>query len=443
LPPQWVAVGWLALGFALGLAADWKAIVSFALQADVLGAIAIVALFVSDFNDHQPDFHQLAEALAIALLYAGMRRKTALENSPPYVAPAYSWAASILMLVWVWDAAPDDWVLVAWAAMSLALYETGLLLKLRFLRWQGFVPAMVVFVGLQARWYDLAAKLAVTHGWLARMLHTDLLSLIFWLALAFWLQERTHAANLAGKRGAGQIGVVERRFGALAGTAGIFSLAWWLPALLPAWGVEESGTVAWAALSVLLLAISLTWKRRAYAVYSVVNCAWVGLYGVALNLSLLPKPLPWWESDLFRRGVASVILAAGLSLAFPLRALAKQEGWFAALPPILRRPEQWFFFVPFVLMLVTLEEALQPGSLTLAWSLLGLGAFILALPLGERSFRLAGLGLLLLCVAKVLLMDVWTFQPTDRYITLIGMGCALLVVSFLYTRYREFLRRYL
>jgi uncharacterized membrane protein len=63
--------------------------------------------------------------------------------------------------------------------------------------------------------------------------------------------------------------------------------------------------------------------------------------------------------------------------------------------------------------------------------------------LGERSFRLSGLGLLLLCAGKILLVDVWRLNPRDRYLTLIVLGAALLLVSFLYTRNREALRQYL
>jgi uncharacterized membrane protein len=73
----------------------------------------------------------------------------------------------------------------------------------------------------------------------------------------------------------------------------------------------------------------------------------------------------------------------------------------------------------------------------------GVGVFLLALKLGDRSFRLTGLGLLLLCVGKILLVDVWRLNPRDRYLTLIVLGSALLLVSFLYTRNREALRRYL
>jgi len=80
---------------------------------------------------------------------------------------------------------------------------------------------------------------------------------------------------------------------------------------------------------------------------------------------------------------------------------------------------------------------------TLSWGVEGVGVFLLALWLGERSFRLSGLGLLLLCACKILIIDVWRLNPRDRYVTFIVLGAALLLVSFLYTRNREALRKYL
>jgi hypothetical protein len=40
-------------------------------------------------------------------------------------------------------------------------------------------------------------------------------------------------------------------------------------------------------------------------------------------------------------------------------------------------------------------------------------------------------------------LDVWGLEPRDRYITLIVVGVALMLVSFLYTRYRDTIRQYL
>jgi uncharacterized membrane protein len=95
------------------------------------------------------------------------------------------------------------------------------------------------------------------------------------------------------------------------------------------------------------------------------------------------------------------------------------------------------------LEVVALAVKLSSGHITIAWSLLSLGVFLFALAVGERSFRLAGLGLLLVSVVKILLMDVWALSPSDRYTTLIVLGLALLAVSFLYTRFSAVIRRYL
>ncbi len=93
--------------------------------------------------------------------------------------------------------------------------------------------------------------------------------------------------------------------------------------------------------------------------------------------------------------------------------------------------------------MVLLALEMRSGLLTVSWSALGVLVFLLALRVGERTFRLSGLALLLLCVAKIGLVDVWKLDARDRYVTLICMGAALLLVSFLYSRYRETIRKYL
>jgi uncharacterized membrane protein len=83
------------------------------------------------------------------------------------------------------------------------------------------------------------------------------------------------------------------------------------------------------------------------------------------------------------------------------------------------------------------------GMSTVAWGAEAVAVFLFALAVKERSFRLSALGLLLVCVAKIVLIDVWGLSPRDRYLTFIVLGVALLSVSFLYTRFREVLRGYL
>lgn len=80
---------------------------------------------------------------------------------------------------------------------------------------------------------------------------------------------------------------------------------------------------------------------------------------------------------------------------------------------------------------------MRAGMITVAWSALRIATFLFALLVQERTFRLGGLGLLLLGVGKILLINMWKLALTDRYITLIVMGAGLLLISFLYARYRE------
>ena len=106
-------------------------------------------------------------------------------------------------------------------------------------------------------------------------------------------------------------------------------------------------------------------------------------------------------------------------------------------------PWQLFFFVPTLLLTVLIGLEARRGYLTAAWALEALLLFTITLPLGERTFRWFSLALLLLCVVRVVVVDVWALDPLGRIAAFLGLGLALLLVSFLYARYHEVLRRYL
>ena len=158
-------------------------------------------------------------------------------------------------------------------------------------------------------------------------------------------------------------------------------------------------------------------------------------------------PGPFWSGRAVTTVAVAILLFSGLCLAFRLRTLEIQSQHRHVVVRFFRacvnRPEQVFFFLPMALLTALLAVELRSGLVTVGWSALGVAAFLVALPLGERSFRLAGLGLLLLGVAKIILVDVWNLTARDRYLTLIIMGSALLLVSFLYSRYRQVIRKYL
>jgi uncharacterized membrane protein len=82
-------------------------------------------------------------------------------------------------------------------------------------------------------------------------------------------------------------------------------------------------------------------------------------------------------------------------------------------------------------------------SHTVAWSLLATAFFAAGLALRDRHYRLGGLALLGLAVARVFFVEVWVFEPVYRILSFIVLGLVLLTIGYAYNRFEEKLRRWL
>lgn len=119
---------------------------------------------------------------------------------------------------------------------------------------------------------------------------------------------------------------------------------------------------------------------------------------------------------------------------------ARIGGWFRWLD---ENPQYLYFFAPTILLTVLISLEAPRSYLTPAWGLEGVVVFLVALKLGERAYRWFSLALLVLCIGRLVLVDVWALNPLGRIVSFMGLGAALLVVSFLYARNRERWRKYL
>lgn len=449
LPASWVVVGWLALVIVLGLAADWVKAQTLAVQADLLAVASLPGLYFWDVWTQGWWDHHAPLIASVALLYAGMRRKTVLTGSSNYVAPAYSWAATLLLAFAAADISSVVALTPVWALLGLALFGIGRLSRKDFLRWQGYLLVALAFVRY------LAVNLPDTMGYSQQMRHPALfvdgisltnsllLEVLVLAATGYWLLERTRNRERCTR--------VEYIVALLANALGTLSIALWFAYRFPSTWVPVPGgeawvTAIWAGMATVLLALAWLIRRRAFLVQAMALAVAAVARGLFLDLPADSSP-DFWHGTLFHLGVAVLILLAALPFAFLLRRNDRFAAPAISLPEdlgmLLRHPEQLFFFAAFALEAIALAFKLTSGHITIAWSLLGLGVFLFALVVGERSFRLAGLGLLLVSVAKILLMDVWQLSPPDRYTTLIVLGLALLAVSFLYTRFGAVIRKFL
>jgi hypothetical protein len=108
---------------------------------------------------------------------------------------------------------------------------------------------------------------------------------------------------------------------------------------------------------------------------------------------------------------------------------------------VMRYAEEFYFFSSVVIVTALLWSETRSGYLTAAWAIQGVMVFVSAILLKRRAYRLLGLGLLLICCCKILLIDVWQLATLPRIVTFIVLGVSLVLISFLYTKYKETWRK--
>ncbi len=114
---------------------------------------------------------------------------------------------------------------------------------------------------------------------------------------------------------------------------------------------------------------------------------------------------------------------------------------FLAQRPNQKQPPAFFSILGTVLSVGILYGRMSGGLLTISWGLLGLALLGCGFAIRARAFRLQGLALLLLCILKLFLYDLRNLDTMYRILSFVGLGCILLAVSWIYSRYREDIER--
>jgi uncharacterized membrane protein len=96
-----------------------------------------------------------------------------------------------------------------------------------------------------------------------------------------------------------------------------------------------------------------------------------------------------------------------------------------------------------LLLAALLYYQVSGSVLTVAWGLEGLMLLAAGFPLNERVLRLSGLALLAGCIGKLFVWDLRHLETLPRIVSFLALGLILVGVSWIYTRFRERVARYL
>lgn len=112
--------------------------------------------------------------------------------------------------------------------------------------------------------------------------------------------------------------------------------------------------------------------------------------------------------------------------------------------PLFERGARAFYsLLASLLLAILLFYEVSGGALTIVWGVEALALLAAGFPLRDRLQRLSGLALFMLCVFKLFLYDLRELGTVNRIMSFIVLGIILVGVSWIYTRFRGRIQRFL
>ncbi|HXA16730.1 MAG TPA: DUF2339 domain-containing protein [Thermoanaerobaculia bacterium] len=432
------ALAWITFAVLLALIAWRFALPDLTVQANIVAVLAVVRTLAVNLPSNSViaqvpfgvTYRLLTGSAIVGMLYLLSRwnRGNTLRFTT-HLPVAVTWTASALASLLLWYELRPASVAIAWTMLGLLLLETGEARRSRNLRWQAYVALAAGFV----RVFVVNLNAEQAGAAIGPRLYT-----ILPIALALlYVHERLYTA------GEGHEWERRARLPSVCACLGALCFMGLLRFEVP----TDAVATAWAALALGFVALAWIADRRVFL-----------HIGIAVSLATLGRAIlhdlyersyfPWpGKADpwMFAGGAAALLLAS-LPFAFRLKRVPAETagtGLRRILIRIDERPEQILFLVPLVLITALLATEMRRDMITVAWGIEAVVVFLFALWVKERSYRLSGLALLLLCAGKVLMLDFWSLSIRAKALTGIVMGLALIGVSFLYTHKRDIIRQFL
>ena len=96
-----------------------------------------------------------------------------------------------------------------------------------------------------------------------------------------------------------------------------------------------------------------------------------------------------------------------------------------------------------IVLSALLLDVVSTSLVTLGWGVQGAALLLVGFVARDRVLRLSGLTMLLFCIGKLFVYDLRELEALARIFSFVVLGVLLLLVSWVYTRYREQVRHLL
>lgn len=436
LTEAWVAPVWVLFALALAFLGQRQRLKDFVLQANILAILAfLLTLIATTTHGEALRFGMTVRLVSTAIVIAALYTQTRWSEVADWswtrgLGTVHAWAASFLVCWLMWYELHPVAVAVGWALFGVGLLELGMARPDSNKDWRA--QAYIALVAAFLRIFFVNLNAAGVPGEISPRVYTTVPIAL----LLFYAYTRLESAELDAKE-------LTRRASTLFAWMGTISVVALIRFELPlAWVVA-----AWAALVVILLSVAWTTGRTTFTAQALLLTLALAfrasMYNFAQHSYFATLS---WEQRWLPVGATIALLFAAFYPAFRVRAasaVSNATGFRRLAGALLRRPEQTLFFVAVGLLTVLLYLEVAHALVTVAWGVEAVALFVFALVVRERSFRITGLVILLMGIAKILVFDVWSFTVVQKFVTFMVLGVVTIAISLLYTRNKDALKEYL
>ncbi len=432
-PQPWLAVIWILFALALAIVDRVFTVEELPWQAHTLALLAATcAVMVNFFTTdklHSVDLRLITVSIVVAALYClarWVRMPKSLEDID--ARHAYCWVGSGFAAWLLWCELRPISVAPGLGVFALLLFEIGVWRGQKQLRLQAYALLAASFL----RIFLVNLSAATLPG---ELLSPRIYTVVPLTLIYFYVWARLSRPGSEPEVGGWSASNLIAYFG----TGSVVALLYFQ--LAPQWIIA-----GWALVVVGLMVAALVLDQEVFLEQTALLTAGIVAQGLAYNIFGSSYFISGgWRGKFSVLTLTSGLLFAALPMAFRIRNRYRERprGSFLADVLAARRPDQMLFFAPLLLIVVTVAIKMDPGMVTLAWGVVGVAVILLGLVASERSYRLAGLTLLVLCIGKIVFRDAWQLDERSRYVTFIVLGAALILVSALYSKFRDQVSRLL
>lgn len=423
LPSDYLGLGWMALALPLLELGLRRLPEDFRVQAYCVGSLGALRIFLFDLipiTNNGPIGKRLMIGGAALLAYLmaariyAAREKMASATEKARVFDLSSATGTLFLLSALWALLPAVVIGPAWAITALLLMEIGFILDIPSLRLQSHLAGSAAVGRLFfANFTGLGRLGVISHR---------LLTVVPVIVLHYyqWSRQRAEDSRLRDWErplarlyvySAAVLAVVMMRFelGRVLTVTGWSAFALGLLYFGRRWNNID---LRWQSYILAALAFWRSWTTNFYAPES-----FAGVSG---------------------RVASGVFVIACFYIAQLL--IPRKPSEDAGLE---RHARTFYSLLATALLAVLLFYEVSGSMLTVAWGIEGVALLIAGFPLSDRVQRLSGLALFLVCILKLFVYDLRHLETMYRILSFIVLGLMLVSVSWVYTRFRDRIQRFL